>query len=189
MSIVSNEAPRITIYARVISNIDNSQLQGFSDARYKKGNYSFGSVNGLTGGESSNIVEFDIWNNEPAFSAGGLAENNADAINCKFSAWDSSALANSNSIKHNGDPFYVRARNTTGGDYSKSFVAIAGARGLQTYDNQLVEFAGNETLTLSGQAGGSHIEIQTKIVVPAPENNPIGDVNKKFVFAFQYDYV
>ncbi|MNY56922.1 hypothetical protein D3C86_1930530 [compost metagenome] len=60
---------------------------------------------------------------------------------------------------------------------------------MQTYDNQLVKLAGNETLSLSGQAGGSHIGIQTKIVVPTPENNPVGDTKKKFVFAFQYDYV
>jgi len=50
----------------MLDNIDGRQMLGFvSTARNKK--IYWGEVNGLLGGESQYIVEFDIWNNEPGW--------------------------------------------------------------------------------------------------------------------------
>lgn len=188
---MGNDVPRITIYARILNNLNDEQIEGYVDIRRKKGNFNFGSINGITGGESSNIVEFDIWNNEPAWSAGMLAEIAQDATNCKFTAWDNDSCRSDDSLTAIDGTYFTHARDISDGNYRKPFVGIGGPRGLQVHKGQMVNDPSTDKAVLSGQAGGDHFKIQTKIVVPSltDVDQNLGYVKKNFVFAFHYDFV
>ncbi|MDF2533970.1 MAG: hypothetical protein K0R18_127 [Bacillales bacterium] len=179
------EAPRIMIYARVLNNIDNSQIEGYSDIRDKKGSFDFGTINGITGGESSSVVEFDIWNNEPAFSSGMLAEINADATDCVFTAWDNSNCNSVQGITGIDNRYFIRARSLADNDYAKAFTPIGGD-GSNYFKNSVTPESGPLELgTLSGRAGGDRVKIQTKIFIPAATGLL---VRKTFVFGFHYNF-
>lgn len=177
------EAPRITIYFRVLSNVSNEELRGFTDILPNE-TLSYGYINGITGGESSQIIEFDIWNNEAAFAAGWLPDTVSDAINCTFSAWDNADCTSSAGIQiPNKGGSFVYARNVTQ-DLNQSFKPIAGPLCLGSND-LFSSVNPNRGGILSGQSGGDHFRIQTKIVIPPNTQPQVRD----FVFAFQYDYV
>lgn len=73
--------PRMTYYTRLLDNIDGHQLLGYaSTARNKK--IYYGKCNALIGGESEYVVEFDIWNNEPAWDGGTPQTISQNAANC-----------------------------------------------------------------------------------------------------------
>ena len=76
--------PRMTYYTRVISNITGEQHLGWvSTARVK--DLYFGLVDGVNGGESDFIVEYDIHNNEVyGWSANGPTITCLDAVNCSM---------------------------------------------------------------------------------------------------------
>ena len=178
---MSINSPAITIYYRVIDNITDEEIEGYQLLK-KNSSLTFGKVNGLYGGESPFVVEFDIWNNEPAFHSNMYLEDVSDAINCNFTAWDNDELKTYESIQDEAtrQP-YIRARCTTK-EYGE-FKAIGGVRSLtkdQLYGS-LIDTSG----ILLGNSGGDHMKIQTKISVPHYTDPSF----KSFVFEFRYDYI
>jgi hypothetical protein len=176
------EAPRITVYYRILSNITGQQIHDFADT-HENTNINFGYINGLTGGESSAVVEFDIWNNEIAFTAGTMAESVSDAINCKFTAWDNAACVSTVNIKDSNNISYVKARNMVKG-HLEPFKEIAGPQCL-TGEDMIGNVSELALSTLSGRPGGDHTKIQSKIVIPAGTEPKMNN----FVFSFQYDFI
>lgn len=178
------EAPRITVYYRILDNIDETPITEYrffdSTARTT---LNYGHINPKKGGESPYIIEFDIWNNEPAFSAGMLPDRVKDAKRCSFEVWDDPNLKTTNNLIKNGDIF-VHARCITENKNSP-WVPIAGA---YSYLNRM-HIVGNVDKSiigvLSGQPGGDHTIIQTKLKIPA---NAGYDDNFNFTFNFEYDY-
>lgn len=75
--------PRMTYYTRVIDNVDGHQVFGYASTAKNKKLY-YGKVDGLRGGESEYIVEFDIWNNEPAWDGGTPILVVQNAVNCRL---------------------------------------------------------------------------------------------------------
>lgn len=182
----SLEPPRITIYTRILSNIDGRELEKYTDIKTTTPRQlNFGAINCITGGESPVIIEFDIWNNEPAFAAGLRPDRVSDAENCTFTAWDDDTCSSSTNIKKDisVDTSYIYARNISKG-YNVPFKPIAGANGIHSSD-----ILGNVDVSrpgvLSGQPGGDHTKIQTKIVIP-PNTRPN---LTNFVFCFEYNFV
>lgn len=177
------DIPLITIYSRILSNENNTQIEGYSPVWSKELNY--GSINGITGGESSYVIEFDIWNNEPAYSGGMLPVQLQDAVNCEFSVWDNescttySSLIDDNST--NEFKSYIRARNVSQ-DIKSDFVPILGP--ISNLKNENMIGSLNKEGTLSGTEGGDHMVIQTKIVV-SPQNEK---TSKGLFFSFKYSY-
>lgn len=179
-------APQVTIYARLLDNISKEEISGFQPVN-RRSNFGFGVINGISGGESPVIVEFDIWNNEPAITGGLTAIAVSDAINCSFTAWDSEKCNSSEGIIAPTDSDskrtpYVHARCVSVNNHSK-FYPIAGARTLPP--SELINSVSNDSGTLSGVAGGDHIKVQTKIVIPRYTTSGINN----FVFEFKYDYL
>lgn len=75
--------PRMTYYTRVVDNVTGEQVLGYASTAKNKKMY-YGRVDGLNGGESEYIVEFDIWNNEPAWDGGTPMLIAQNAVNCKL---------------------------------------------------------------------------------------------------------
>jgi len=75
--------PRMTYYSRLLSNEDGRQLLNYASTVHNKQLY-YGRVNGLKGGESDYVVEFDIWNNEPAWDGGTPQVIAQNAMNCRL---------------------------------------------------------------------------------------------------------
>lgn len=179
-------APTITIYSRVIDNITKEEISGFQPVN-SKSKFGFGAINGISGGESPVIIEFDIWNNEPAFGGGFSAVTTEDAVNCKFTAWDSNECISSSKISAPSDVDihrtpYIRSRCVTIDNHTQ-FVPIGGARYLPA--GEMINSVNNSSGILLGQPGGDHMKIQTKIVIPRNTTNGVNN----FVFEFSYDYV
>lgn len=178
------EAPLITIYYRLLSNIDESpvssfvQLNNFHDLNY-------GNINAVDGGESPFIIEFDIWNNEPAFSAGMRPNRVKDALNCKLEVWNDKNFKSSSNLRYGdtNEQSFMYARCVTNSKKT-SFQPIAGPLALPSN-----KIEGNVNPTnkgvLSGQPGGDRTIIQTKIIIPPNTNT---DVTSNFVFNFEYDF-
>lgn len=178
------EAPRITIYYRVLDNSTQNEIRetNFLDS---KDTLLFGDINGIQGGESPYIIEFDIWNNEPDFNGLSGMSVVSDAINCRFTAWDDETQTSTMLINENG-VYLIHARCVTK-DYNSNFKPIGGP-------NQLFDIYGNVDFTkgeLKGIIGGEHTKIQTKIVIP--DSSLIGyqlsPGERHFVFSFSYDYM
>ncbi len=76
--------PRMTYYTRMIDNITGDcVLSWVSTSRVK--DIFYGDVDGMNGGESEYIVEYDIHNNETyAWNGGGPEVTCMDAENCKL---------------------------------------------------------------------------------------------------------
>lgn len=174
------EAPRITIYARVLDNKDESVLRGYEDV-YKNNVWFFGKMNGVNSNESPFVMEFDIWNNEPALNA---FQNNTEVLeakNCRIEAWDTSDLTTTSQISYNNNLF-VHTRCVTH-DFNQPFKPIAGT--WKVCDEIYGNVSYNEKGVLKGQLGGDRAKIQTKIILPAERIEP-GE--RKFVLAFYYDF-
>ena len=175
------DPPRVTIYSRTLSNITGEEIEGYNLVN-KNSHFHFGRINGISGGESSAVVEFDIWNNEPAIMGGLSVPSVSDAVNCRFTAWDDGTLISSKEIQ---DPKtytpYVYARCVT--QNFNDFQPIGGVRYLPS--EKIYNSVSSTPGFISGQSGGDHIKIQTKIVVP--ENSQAN--YKNFVFEFTYDYI
>lgn len=178
---MSLDAPAITMYYRTIDNATNQEIEGYKLIG-SKSNFHFGQINGLYGGESSIVVEFDIWNNEPALYGGMHTKQVSDAVNCRFTAWDNEELKSSQNIqdKHTKTP-YIRARCVT--QEYPDFKAVAGLRSLMSDD--LYGSITNDSGVLLGVPGGDHMIIQTKITLPHYTDPSF----KSFVFEFSYDYI
>lgn len=177
--------PRITYYARVINNINGQELVGFTDAA-KNNTWYYGSCNGLEGGESEYIVEFDIWNNEPAFEANTREVIVPNVTNCKFTVWPDEnciptfdQLFNLTNNTQQYIPFMYAKCDTFG--YRSDFTGIR-------YNTMLEGITGNVNPNLIGtlQGCGDHARIQTKIILP--QASQLENARYAFVFAFYYDY-
>lgn len=180
------EAPRITYYARVIDNITREEIVGFTDAS-KSNTWYYGRCNGLLGGESEYIVEFDIWNNEPAFEAhtGDVDNDVADAINCRLTVWPDSDCVIKDNLLFDVNPSFMKARCDTFG-YSDDFQYIKGGLMLRNITGN-VRPGTKENPTGKILSSNDHARIQTKIVLPANTNLPSDRFG--FVFAFYYDFI
>lgn len=178
------ESPRITVYGKILDNKDQSLIRDYREWRQNQ-IWHYGNVNGVKGGESDYVIEFDIWNNEPNFNGLSGKEAVKDAENVRFAAWNDSTMTSSTNLSYAGIGF-VNVRCVT--DNLKSeFTNIFGAKGF--YDVQ--GNVGFEKGILSGQLGGDHAVMQTKIVIPdviasAGEPLPEGDVN--FILTLTYEY-
>ena len=173
--------PDITVYFRTIDNITEKEIDGYKFLS-NKSDFNYGTISGRDGGESRFVVELDIWNNEPAFYGGMYTHDILDAVDCKFKAWDNQNLNSSFTIRNKIDnKSYILARCVTR-DFA-DFKAIAGNVCLASENlyGTIYETPGS----LSGQHGGDHAKIQTKIAIPA---NTVPSF-KSFVFEFSYKYV
>jgi hypothetical protein len=170
---------KITYYARVIDNITNEEIVAFTDAT-KRNTWYYGQINGMEGGESQYIIEFDIWNNEPAFNANTGDVHCMDAKNCRFTVWaDSTCTPNySNPLFALKQPF-MYARTTTNG-YKDQFVGIKNS-------TMLNNICGNVNPSDIGvlHGNGDHVIVQTKIILP-PQSG-ITSLRYNFTFGFYYD--
>ena len=182
------DAPRMTYYARIIDNLDDSQITGFKDTKLNS-NWNYGQCDGLIGGESQYIVEFDIWNNEPAFNAGTYDVAVQNAINCKLSVLPNGSILDPTSdlakLFNLSNPF-VYARCTTF-SYTETWV------GIKINDNPILsqyleEITGNVSPLVKGTILGDadHAIVQTKIILPANSNIDANRYN--FNLVFYYDY-
>lgn len=179
------ESPRITLYGKILDNKDQTLIRNYQEWKSNQ-IWHYGSVNGVKGGESSYVIEFDIWNNEPAFNGLSGKETVLDAENVRLSVWDDESLTSSINLSYAGIGF-VNARCITN-DLKADYDHIFGAKGFyEIYGN-----VGKERGILSGQLGGDHAVLQTKIVIPdviasAGQPLPEGDVNFVYVLTFQYE--
>ena len=172
------QPPLITYYARVIDNLTGEEI--FKTTEASKNLWYYGNCNGLQGGESQYIVEFDIWNNEAAYNAGTYDTHCLNAINCKFSVWPDANLTmqNSNPLFILTQPFmFVRCISN---GYDTPFVPIK-------YNMKLTNIVGNNNPNLVGtlQGNGDHTKIQTKLILQPNTNLEI--IKYNFVTNFEYD--
>jgi len=178
------EMPRITYYARVIDNVNGVEILSFADA-VRNNTWYYGRCNGLTGGESEYIVEFDIWNNEPAFEAHTGEVVVSNATNCKLTVWPNENCVPTSDLlfnlrNSNGYIPFMFARCDTHG-YKGDYTGIRN-------NLMLTGITGNVNPNLTGtiQGIGDHARVQTKIILP--ENSQLSAQRYGFVFAFYYDY-
>lgn len=176
------ESPKITMYGRIISNADQTPLREYKEWRNNQ-IWHYGDINGIKGGESPYVIEFDIWNNEPAFNGLSGKQAVADAENCTLTVWDTIDCTSTLNINHNGVGF-MNARCVTN-DLNAEFQSISG---VDDFKDIVGNVNSSKTGVLHGKLGGDHTVIQTKIIIPEL-NGAIspGDVN--FVFQFGYEYV
>lgn len=178
------ESPRITIYGKVLDNKDQTMVRDYNDWRQNQ-IWHYGNVNGSRGGESSYIIEFDIWNNEPAFNTLSGKEAVLDAKNIQLSVWSDETKTSSVGLNHGGIGF-VNARCVTKNNKT-SFQPIFGVVAFDEIYGNVAKKKG----TLSGQLGGDHTIIQTKIVIPdivASVGSPLPNGNATFMYSLTYDY-
>ena len=167
-----NSVPKMTYYARVLDNITGNQFLGFTDTKLYN-NWYYGKCNTLEGGESQYVIEFDIWNNEPGFSAGAGQNNCLDAQNCRLSIV----------TPHDPtffDPF-VYARCMTFGYKDNDFIGLR-------VNQSLTNITGSCNVNALGtvQGTGDHALVQTKIKISA--NGNIAPNRYSFSLQFYYDY-
>lgn len=185
------EAPRITVYARILDNKDENVLRGYEDA-YKNNVWFFGQMSGMNSSESPYVMEFDIWNNEPALNGLQSISVVSDATNCRLTAWDNEEKKTVDNIRHfNGTDYinFVHARCVTH-DFTKSFVPIGGTREYsEIFGNALDNTKPESKGVLSGR--GDRTKIQAKIILPSRSDQGTTTIvsgERKFVFAFHYDF-
>ena len=173
--------PIITYYARVLDNITGDQVLPYTD-NVRNNTWYYGKCYSW-GGESQYIVEYDIWNNEPAFNAGSGYHHCPDAFNIRLEVWpDSKREYSTEGLFALNVPF-MSARNVTT-EYESEFEGIL-------YDHKPMPIVG-ESVTMKGSnenilsGGGDHCVIQTKLVIP--ENDVIKKGRNKFVIALLYDF-
>lgn len=165
------DGPRMTYYTKTLDNIDNHQLLGYASTAKNKKLY-YGKCNGLTGGESQFVVEFDIWNNEPAWDGGTPQIICSNAFNCHMTI-------DMQSETRNLSPFFY-ARCTTY-DLNSEFSDIS-MNHKTFYDIQ-----GNSSDEYGVILGVSdHATIQTKIKLRA--NSKVTQEQYKFALNFLYNY-
>jgi len=171
------QPPLMTYYARVIDNITGEEI--FASTEASRNLWFYGNCNGLEGGESQYIVEFDIWNNEPAYNAGTYDTHCSNAINCKFSVWPDINLTmqNNNPLFILTQPFMF-ARCLSNG-YDTPFMPLKY--------NMKIDVTGNNNSNLIGviQGNGDHSIVQTKIIMQANSNLNIDQYS--FVVDFSYN--
>lgn len=172
------EAPKMTYYARIKSNLDGTILTNWQF--YDSSIWFYGKCNSIDGGESDYIIEFDIWNNEPGFNAGMYDVHNKNAVACKLSVEPISSDAGQLELFKLGFPFlYGRCYTNR---FREDWQAI-------TISEPLTKIYGNVKSSQRGVLYGSadHTILQTKIIMPA---NSFLEENVRYPFnlIFSYSY-
>lgn len=163
--------PRMTYYTRLLDNVDGHQLLGWASTSMNKKIY-YGKCNGLKGGESEYVVEFDIWNNEPAWDGGTPQTIAQNATNCRLEIEIPPE-------SRNLSPF-LYARCTTL-DVKSDFKDISMSH------KEFKEIQGNASDEYGTILGVSdHATIQTKIKLR--ENSLIKQSQYSFNLNFLYNY-
>lgn len=181
--------PLITYYARPKNNLTGEPLIDFMSMNNNNIWY-YGNCN-LSGGESEYIIEFDIWNNEPAFDAGTGRGKCPNAKNCKFTVYskydqnqNNPYIVKENDIVYNS---YIHARclNNYNLDNGLEFKPIRGG-----FKNGSIDITGNIDPTNIGTlyGTGDHAIVQTKLVIPDVDQPKLNSGRVEFVFKFSYDY-
>jgi len=188
---MSKGSPLITYYARVINNLNGNIIMNYVNVN-ENNIWYYGRCNASKdGGESEYIVEFDIWNNEPAFRAGTRHVPCHDAVNCKFTVY-------SEYDDENGE-YFVRKDDVV----EKGYIHARCSNNYKLSDGQLLEqvdfkpikglfrsvdvtgnVGSNRLGVLSGE--GDHAIVQTKIVIPKDHN--IDNIPQVFNFIFNFSY-
>lgn len=170
-SYVSRMSPPImTYYTKLLDNATGEQIFGYASTAKNKQLY-YGKVNGFNGGESQYIIEFDIWNNEPALYAGGPITTVQDATNTKL---EIQIPPNSRDL----NPFFY-ARCTTN-DPQSAFQTLSMS------NKTFTAIKGNCSQSLGTILGTSdHATIQTKIKLKPNSNVKY----HQYAFALKFSYV
>ncbi len=163
--------PRMTYYSRLLSNEDGHQLLGWASTVKNKQIY-YGRCNGLKGGESEYIVEYDIWNNEPAWDGGTPQTIAQNAANCRL-------RINIPPESRDLNPFFY-ARCTTM-DVESEFKDVSMAH---REFKDIQGFTSDEYGTILGVS--DHATIQTKIKLR--ENSMVKNHQYAFTLEFLYNY-
>ena len=174
-----DEAPKMTYYARIRSNLTGKILTNWQP--YDNAVWYYGICNSLHGGESDYIVEFDIWNNEPGFNAGGYAYHNQNATGCQLSIEPIDNSADHLALFKLGFPYiFSRCYSTNIRD---PWISV-------TIDKPFTKLYGTVQSKVNGVLMGyaDHMIIQTKIIMPP---NALLENYKRYpfnlVFSYSYD--
>ena len=171
------EAPKITYYARIKSNLTGQQLSDWK--MFDSTVWYYGKCNSLEGGESEYLIEYDIWNNEPGFNAGMYDWHNANALYCNLCVNPASTNSEDLELFKLGFPFlYGRCFST---NKRESWEEITISHPLTRLYGTVRETEG----ILYGNA--DHMILQTKIIMPA---NKLLSNNTRYPFnvIFTYSY-
>jgi hypothetical protein len=161
----------MTYYTRVIDNIDGHQLLGYVSTAKNKQLY-YGKCNGIMGGESQYIVEFDIWNNEPAWDGGTPQTIAQNATNCRLTI---DIPAESRDL----NPFLYARCITLSLDSEFKDISMSHRE-----FNEIQGNASDEYGTILGVS--DHATIQTKIKLK--KNSVIKQLQYNFGLNFLYNY-
>ena len=172
------EPPLITYYAKVIDNLNGKDITSYKNAMDNDFTWYYGSCN-VNGGESQYIVQFDIWNNEPAFNHRGYEKKCADAYNVclSFKIIDSE--------QPNDEDYMFTLQHTP---FIQARIVMDNYHTEWEYVQNAIQLKGNVKPELNKLLGiGDHCIVQTKIVLPSNLNfNP----NRyHFVTELSYDYL
>lgn len=172
------EAPKITYYARVKSNLSGQVITNWQF--YDASIWYYGKCNSTEGGESEYIIEFDIWNNEPAWKAGDYDVHNKDAVACKLS------VEPINNQEGQLELFKILPAFLYGRCYTNN---IREEWQPITISEPLTNIYGNVRSSHRGVLFGNadHTILQTKIIIPS---NSLLKNNMRYPFnlIFSYNY-
>ena len=161
----------MTYYTRMLDNINGKQMLGWESCAKNKSIY-YGECNGLIGGESQYIIEFDIWNNEPGWDGASPQTTAQNAVNCR--------LRNKIPPKSRDLNPFLYARCITY-DPQSEFTDISMSH------PEFKNIQGNASDVYGAILGvQDHATIQTKIKLK--ENSMIKDHQYHFSLDFLYNY-
>ena len=168
------EAPKMTYYARIRSNLTGQILTNWQ--YYDTSIWYYGICNSLEGGESEYIIEFDIWNNEPGFNAGTYDVHNKVARACQLSIEPIDASEEQMQLFKTIPFLYGRCYvNNTREEWQPI-----------TMNNPLTLIYGNVKSEEQGIIFNTdHTILQTKIILPA---NEILNEHQKYMFQLKFSY-
>lgn len=172
------DIPRITYYAKVIDNLTGVDITNYKNAMDDI-NWYYGKIDSNLGGESQYIIEFDIWNNEPAFNARTYDVFCKDAHNVKLNIEINKEKSNNDENYNNtlNDISFLYGRNLT--DNLEEFKLIDKEHPLLIYGN----LNPNKKI-LSGK--GDHCIVQTKLIMP--KNTILTKQRFNFNLTLTYDF-
>ena len=163
--------PRMTYYSRVLDNVDGHVLLSWASTSQNKKIY-YGRCNGMIGGESEFMVEFDIWNNEPAWDGGTPQMIAQNAANCRLRITIPPESRDLNPF------FYARCITY---DLNSEFQAVDMAH------RELKDIQGNASDEYGSILGVSdHATIQTKIKLK--KDSLVKQPTYQFTLDFVYNY-
>ncbi len=174
------EPPLITYYARVLDNLSNTYITEYKNAMDNEITWYYGEIYKNTG-ESQYIIQYDIWNNEPAFNQRFYDKHCRDAINIKFgiSLYSKKDYPNDETYIPatdfaNLNFMYARIYNE---DYQSDWQLINNKKKIDLISNTT-----NDKGVLYGNA--DHCIVQTKLIFKEPIDLNAG----RYYFQSTIDY-